>query len=240
MSSIDPSLPPLKPTYTPATDPNAQESAATSALISALGLQKHIEGGYFAEIDRNPLLIPNPFQETHAEQEEPGRTALAPRSGNDTLRNASTSIYYLLTPLSPLGAFHRNKARTVHTLIRGRGRYVIIHADEEGGKKRVETFVVGKRVERGERAVWVVEGGKFKGTCLLEGDADEEGGLLISEASIREIVLTDRQTVVPGFEYSDHDFLTGEGFRELVTEEQAEELRWMVRKGPKPQEKELL
>lgn len=61
----------------------------------------------------------------------------------------------------------------------------MIHADEEGeggtGKKRVETFAVGKGVERGERAVWVVEGGKFKGSFLVDGDGEE--GLLISEVS---------------------------------------------------------
>jgi hypothetical protein len=37
--------------------------------------------------------------------------------------------------------------------------------------------------------------------------------------------------VIPGFEYSDHDFLTMEKFKELVTEEQAEELEWLVRKS---------
>lgn len=52
---------------------------------------------------------------------------------------------------------------------------MIIHADEvEGGagRARVETFVVGKDVERGERLQWVVEGGKYKASFLLE---DEEG-----------------------------------------------------------------
>jgi uncharacterized protein len=49
-----------------------------------------------------------------------------------------------------------------------------------------------------------------------------------------------RQTVVPGFEYSDHDFLTMGHFKELVTDEQAKELAWMVRKGPKPAEEEFV
>ena len=35
---------------------------------------------------------------------------------------------------------------------------------------------------------------------------------------------------MPGFEYDDHDFLTEGRFRELVTEEQAGELEWLVRK----------
>ncbi|KAF7565939.1 hypothetical protein PtrM4_053730 [Pyrenophora tritici-repentis] len=38
------------------------------------------------------------------------------------------------------------------------------------------------------------------------------------------------KTVIPGFEYSDHDFLTMEKLRGLVTEEQARELEWLVRK----------
>jgi len=66
---------------------------------------------------------------------------------------------------------------------------VIIHADEvEGraGRARAETFVVGKDVERGERLQWVVEGGKYKASFLLEdeeGREVSEGGLLISEVS---------------------------------------------------------
>jgi predicted cupin superfamily sugar epimerase len=69
----------------------------------------------------------------------------------------------------------------VHTLISGRGRYVLIHADEEGSKKRVESFVVGKDVAEGEKSVWVVEGGKFKASYLL--DRAEGERLLISEVS---------------------------------------------------------
>lgn len=87
----------------------------------------------------------------------------------------------MLTPTSPQGNFHRNKGRTVHTLIEGRGTYVLIHADEEGEKKRAESFVVGGNVSKGEKSVWIVEGGKFKASFLLEGGGDR---LLISEVSI--------------------------------------------------------
>ena len=38
------------------------------------------------------------------------------------------------------------------------------------------------------------------------------------------------QTVVPGFEYSDHDFMRAETLDELLTPEQVEELKWMLRK----------
>ena len=67
---------------------------------------------------------------------------------------------------------------------------MIIHADEmsaQEGKARVETFVVGQDVAKGERLQWVVEGGKFKATFLLEDEDGKEGsreGLLISEVSL--------------------------------------------------------
>jgi predicted cupin superfamily sugar epimerase len=84
----------------------------------------------------------------------------------------------------------------VHTLIEGRGIYVLIHADEEGegGKKRVEKFVVGKDVSKGERAVWIVEGGKYKASFLLamdgEGEKKGEGNrLLISEVSLAMVFM---------------------------------------------------
>jgi predicted cupin superfamily sugar epimerase len=90
---------------------------------------------------------------------------------------------------------------------------------EAEGHKRVETFVVGHDVEKGERLQWIVPGGKFKASFLLP---DEEGGtnsegLLISE------------TIVPGFEFCNHDFLGEEGLRELVGEARAEELKWLLR-----------
>ena len=86
-----------------------------------------------------------------------------------------------------------------------------------GGKARVETFVVGGDVLAGEKLQWIVEGGKYKASFLLE-DKDGEGtGCLISE------------TVVPGFEYEDHDFLKRERAEVLLSREQLEEMGWMLR-----------
>jgi predicted cupin superfamily sugar epimerase len=65
----------------------------------------------------------------------------------------------------------------VHTLHRGRGRYIVIHADRAGcgngeGKVKasIESFVVGHRVEMGERLQWFVEGGDYKASYLLPED----------------------------------------------------------------------
>jgi predicted cupin superfamily sugar epimerase len=86
------------------------------------------------------------------------------------------------------------------------------------GKARVETFIVGQDVLGGERLQWIVEGGKYKAEALLpEADGSAGEGCLISE------------TVVPGFEFADHDFLKGERFEALLTQEQVEEMGWMVR-----------
>jgi len=41
--------------------------------------------------------------------------------------------------------------------------------------------------------------------------------------------LTDRQTVVPGFEFTDHNFMTADTMKDLVTAEQEAELRWLLR-----------
>ncbi|OTB15124.1 hypothetical protein K445DRAFT_318508 [Daldinia sp. EC12] len=211
----------LKPSF-PTGLPSAEsEPPSTKTIIKALSLEPHIEGGYFVETDRDPLLIPSPFPPTPASSLVPQRPGFDPAH-----RNASTTIFYYLTPQSPQGNFHRNRGRTVHTLHRGRGVYVLIHADEPdlpGGGKRIETFTVGPDVANGEKLQWIVEGGKFKASFLLPDDASSNektsGGLLISE------------TVVPGFEFCDHDFLNMGDFRKLVAPEKADELAWLVRKA---------
>lgn len=183
----------IQPVYV-AHRPPIKEGPAIQALLNQLNLHPHPEGGYFAETDRNPLQIPSPFQAKRQYQTAEHET-----------RAASTAMYYLLTPGSPLGLFHRNLARTIHTWHRGRGRYVIIHADEvdgEGEKSKnskadIETFVVGPNVECGERMQWIVGGGKYKACFLLpdspghDQDHNQEmtmtggsNGLLISEVGL--------------------------------------------------------
>lgn len=203
----------LKPSFT--SRPDAQESPHIEELIEKLELEPHIEGGFFKETDRAPDTVPSPFP-----YEKSSTSDLAPkRPGfNPNVRNSSTTIFYLLTPNGPQGGFHRNRARTVHTLHQGRGRYVLIHADEEGKQKRIETFIVGNGVAKGEKLQWIVDGGKYKASFLLpdkEGETESQG-LLISE------------TVIPGFEFCDHDFLSSTGLKELLGEEQAKELSWLL------------
>lgn len=177
------------------------ESPAVQKTIDLLGMQAHVEGGYFVETDRDPLNVVNPF----IKSKDPGTSYVVPKTDvtsanrlspdeDHSTRAASTTIYYYITPGSPVGCFHRNRGRTVHTLHRGRGMYVLIHADEarrggraaENNKARIETFVVGHDITHGEKLQWIVEGGTFKASFLLpdtkSGETQSEG-LLISEVS---------------------------------------------------------
>ena len=166
------------------------ESAGTQKLIDGLRLEPHPEGGYFVETDRDVRRVPNPYGSG------PGAKLISSdpdnHPENDPTRSASTTIFYLLTPTGPKGIFHRNKARCIHTLHKGRGRYVVIHpeSDPDNGKvrtpARIETFVVGQDVANGERLQWIVEGGLWKSSFLLPDEEDgstSEEGLLISEVS---------------------------------------------------------
>lgn len=118
----------------------------------------------------------------------------------------------------------------MHNLHKGRGIYVILHVDrprDAKGRVLVDTFMVGQDIVNGEDLQWVVAGGKFKATFLIpdEDEADESmDGLLISE------------TVIPGFEYADHDFLRAEEFVDFLDVEQQDELKWLL----KPEEQARL
>src|SRR5271168_4538932 len=148
------------------------EPASIGTTISALKLQKHIEGGYFVQTDLAKFTIPNPFLHDAVSD-------LATSNEQSATRHASTTIFYLISPGSPVGYFHRNKGRTIHTLHWGRGRCAVIHADEVSGsgvsdKARIESFTVGHDVAKGEKLQWIVEGGKFKASFLLPEPGEEE------------------------------------------------------------------
>jgi hypothetical protein len=69
-----------------------------------------------------------------------------------------------------------------------------------------------------------VEGGKYKSTFLLPDEESGGGGGSSSEG------LLISETVVPGFEYTDHDFMSRKRLHALVTPDEAQTLEWMLRK----------
>lgn len=152
------------------------ERAGVQKIINLLNMEKHIEGGYFVETDRDTRQITL----------EAGRFQPAQYSHNTgERRSLSTSIFYLLTPKSSIGHFHRNASRTVHTLHHGRGIYIILKNGngQDLNDTRIETFRVGRDIAGGERLQWVVEGGNYKASFLVPDSGIEEGesSLLISE-----------------------------------------------------------
>ncbi|KAH7243878.1 RmlC-like cupin domain-containing protein [Fusarium solani] len=180
------------------------ESPSVTSLIETLGLEPHIEGGYFKETD------------VSVASETLCLTGGLRSDFGPLFRRLSTTIYYYLTPNRPQCHFHRNRSRIIHSLHLGRGRYVLISPDGH-----VETYIVGHNIEKGERLQWVIEGGVWQASYLLDAEDGESEGLLISE------------TVVPGFEYADQEFLSEAGLRSLLPADQARELEWLVRKCDK-------
>lgn len=195
-------------------------------LAADLQLFGHPEGGFYKETDRSQFRMENPYYPGHNK----GTEGELLRSGNSgekpvevdgktvtPVRNYSTLIYYLITPESQFGRFHKNHSRIIHILQKGRGQYVLIYPD---GK--VKSFKVGFDFENGEVAQWVVPGEVYKASFLLplkDSKEDENDCLLISEV------------VVPGFEFEDHTFMeTEQELVQLVGEDRSKELKWLL--GP--------
>ncbi|CCH59444.1 hypothetical protein TBLA_0B06190 [Henningerozyma blattae CBS 6284] len=171
------------------TTENRQVNENLQQFISQLELIKHPEGGYYKETDRSPFTM----------------------EVKEGTRNYSTLIYYLLTPESPTGKLHKNKNRIVHILQRGRGQYVLIQPNGE-----IKSFKVGFDYANGEISQWVVPGGVYKASFLLE-NKDFNDGLLISEV------------VVPGFDFEDHQFMKDNTeLIELVGETKASQLEFLL------------
>lgn len=124
MSPPDSSL--YSPYFTPSTSSEtADESPAVQQIISSLSLLSHPEGGRYVETDRDARIVPNPFlgkAMVGGGKIDGAGSAVGDETEKDETRNASTTIYYHLSPLSNYGSFHRNAGRTVHTVHKGRGR----------------------------------------------------------------------------------------------------------------------
>lgn len=124
-----------------------------ATVISELGLEPHVEGGYFKRT----------FQADHRPKID------TPRGERYTL----TSIYYLLTREAPTGHWHLNQSDIIHFWHLGAPvRYYMIHPDG-----RLETAVLGPDLAAGQQLQLVVRGGVWKASNLAEGEYG-----LVSEA----------------------------------------------------------
>jgi len=130
-------------------------------IIKNLALEPHpSEGGYFKRTYSSEIA-------THSLAGE---------------RKILSSIYYMLCDDSPMGYLHKNRSDIIHYFHSGSPIiYMIIHPDGQ-----LEKQILGNDLTRGQIPQFIVRGGCWKASELLDG----EYGLL-SEA------------VSPGFEYAD-------------------------------------
>ncbi|EPS93577.1 hypothetical protein FOMPIDRAFT_1055848 [Fomitopsis schrenkii] len=159
---------------------------SNSTLIPELHLQRHPEGGYFVETDRQSDTVPSPF------------VGGAPRS-------LATSIYYLLTPDEKNGVFHVNKSATMHVLHQGRAEYVLITpSSTPGNPPKVEKKIIGPNIRAGETLQLLVPSGVWKMSRLLADDL----ATATDSAQRDRVGCLITEVVFPGFAWEDHAFLT--------------------------------
>ena len=119
------------------------DSALTrDQLVSALGLEEHVEGGYFHQTFRSDdkYLIETP----------------------NGARVTMTSIYYLLTSDSPIGHFHMNCSDIMHYFHLGDPiTYYLLYPDG-----RLENRVLGPDVVNGHELQFAVQGGVWKASRI--------------------------------------------------------------------------
>ena len=136
-------------------DSRAGGAPTAAELIETLGLDGHVEGGFFRRT----------YEATGKPRVDDGRGE----------RFSMTSIFYLLTAAGPVGHFHRNRSDIVHYFHLGDPiEYFLIHPDG-----RLETVTMGPDPTRGHRLQLTVAGGIWKASRLSDGAA---GYGLISEA----------------------------------------------------------
>lgn len=180
-----------------------KEDKSITKLANDLKLDKHPNGGYFKETDRSKKEI------------------LVNKNDNKLLinRNQSTLIHFLMNCESPIGKFHTNEiSRTIHILQKGHGIYILIHKDGI-----IEKFKVGFNVSNGERTQWIVEPGVYKGCYLVPDDDDGDG-----DNESNKDCLWVSEIVIPGFDFQDMKFLDFEKLCNLVGNEKANNLKFLL------------
>ena len=151
---------------------NKMKTAGNLAqLVDALGLEQHVEGGYFRQTYKagTDTLVKTPFGD----------------------RVTMTSIYYLLTSDSPVGHFHLNRSDIMHYFHLGDPiTYYLIYPDG-----RLETRTLGPDVLNGHELQFVVEGGVWKASKIAEHNVNGYG--LIGEAVAPGFEYEDMQLAKP-------------------------------------------
>ncbi|MBL4629756.1 MAG: cupin domain-containing protein [Paraglaciecola sp.] len=111
-------------------------------LVTALGLEGHVEGGYFRQT----------FKADH-------RPTIATQNGD---RMTMTSIYYLLSAQSPIGHFHMNVSDIMHYFHMGDPiTYYLLSTDGS-----LQKTILGPDPTKGHHMQMMVKGGTWKASKI--------------------------------------------------------------------------
>lgn len=114
------------------------------SLINSLGLERHVEGGYYRRSYASSLSYSSAAGERHL----------------------MTSIYYLLTDDEPIGHFHQNQSDILHFFHSGSPiDYTIISKDGQ-----LQRATLGPEPALGHQFQLLVKSGDWKASQLHEGE----------------------------------------------------------------------
>lgn len=152
-----------------------QTSMNVDKLIQALGLEPHVEGGYFRQT----------FQADHRQHLDTDRGR----------RFTLTSIYYLLTRAYPIGHWHQNRSDIMHYHHLGAPlTYYMINPDGT-----LETAVLGPDPKQGHCLQLSVRGGVWKASHLMGGEYGLIGEAVVPGFDFEDMVLGKRDELLERF-----------------------------------------
>lgn len=148
-------------------------------LVKTLQLKEHPEGGYYREVYRSNLLIP--------EKELP--------EGFSGDRSCATAIYYLL-PSDSFSAFHRIRQDEIwHFYL---GSTVVLHIISAGGV--YNKAMIGKNIEEGDFLQYAVPAGSWFAAEVIEDDSFSLVGCTVSPGfDFRDFELGSRADLIKRF-----------------------------------------
>lgn len=140
-------------------------------IIQTLGLEPHIEGGYFRRT----------FQSSHQTQ--------------GSHRPVMTAIYYLLTEDSPIGHLHRNRSDILHFHQAGAALTYYLVSPSGVLSRRV----LGPDLAQGQQLQLLVPGGWWKGTVLESGAWGLLSEAVAPGFDYADMTLASKETVLAEF-----------------------------------------
>lgn len=131
-------------------------------VISELGLQAHVEGGY--------------YRRSYCSEQ-----SLGVKGG----KSLASSIFYLLSENQPIGHFHKNQSDILH-FYHGYGliRYYLITAQGE-----LSVVDMGCDITQGQQLQLVVPGGTWKASELIQGEFGLISEVVVPEFRFEDMVL---------------------------------------------------